>query len=125
MYQGLSNVMRKLSLEMRDSPWRPMRRGRVEVLLAQLLLLAVGGISGVVAQQVAPSPSPTNLEQMPIPPVAPDFRAERKALPSLSRVGVDMNRQHPLSLRDALALALELTELTTRVSPRQPFMSGP
>lgn len=107
MYQGLSNVMRKLSLEMRDSLWRPMRRGRVEVLLAQLLLLAVGGTSGVVAQQVAPSPSPTNLEQIPIPPVAPDFRAERKALPSLSRVGVDMNRQHPLSLRDALALALE------------------
>jgi HAE1 family hydrophobic/amphiphilic exporter-1 len=33
--------------------------------------------------------------------------APQKPLPELSRVGVDMNRQQPLSLRDALSMALE------------------
>lgn len=47
------------------------------------------------------------MQQLPIPPVAPDFRAEQKPLPDLNRVGVDMNQQHPLSLREALSLALE------------------
>src|SRR5258705_6728773 len=99
--------MREPSLEIGIPPRRLKTRGKGKVLMAQLVLLAVGGVSAVVAQEVAPSPAPTNLEQMSIPSVAPDFRAERKPLPSLIRVGVDMNRQHPLSLRDALALALE------------------
>lgn len=46
-------------------------------------------------------------EQLPVPKIAPDFRAPQKPLPELSRVGVDMNRQRPLSMREALALALE------------------
>jgi outer membrane protein TolC len=33
--------------------------------------------------------------------------AQQKPLPELGRVGVDVNRQRPLSLRDALSLALE------------------
>jgi HAE1 family hydrophobic/amphiphilic exporter-1 len=33
--------------------------------------------------------------------------AQQKPLPDLNRVGVDMNRQRPLSLRDALSMALE------------------
>ena len=33
--------------------------------------------------------------------------AQQKPLPELDRVGVDMNRQRPLSLRDALSMALE------------------
>ncbi|HEU0252955.1 MAG TPA: TolC family protein [Pyrinomonadaceae bacterium] len=47
------------------------------------------------------------MKQLPVPKIAPEFRAPQKPLPELSRVGVDMNRQHPLSLREALALALE------------------
>ena len=47
------------------------------------------------------------MQQLPVPPVAPDFRAPQKPLPELNRVGVDMNRQHPLSLREALSMALE------------------
>src|SRR5262245_16634742 len=50
---------------------------------------------------------PTPMQQLPIPPVAPDFRAPQKPLPELNRVGVDMNQQHPLSLREALSMALE------------------
>ena len=33
--------------------------------------------------------------------------AAQKPLPEMSRVGIDMNRQQPLSLRDALSMALE------------------
>ena len=35
------------------------------------------------------------------------FSPAQKPLPELGRVGVDMDRQQPLSLREALALALE------------------
>ncbi|HEX5965340.1 MAG TPA: TolC family protein [Pyrinomonadaceae bacterium] len=46
------------------------------------------------------------VEQLPVPPVAPDFRAPQKPMPELNRVGVDMNRQRPLGLREALSMAL-------------------
>ena len=47
------------------------------------------------------------MQQLPVPKIAPDYRPSEKPLPELSRVGVDMNRQRPLSLRDALSMALE------------------
>jgi len=79
-----------------------------------LVLLVVVSVASVAtaqqpAQQPAPSPSPETdtIKQMPVPPVAPEFRAAQKPLPELNRVGVDMNRPHPLSLRDAISLALE------------------
>ncbi len=65
--------------------------------IVALIVFALGAHSIAIAQ----------VEQLPVPPVAPDFRAPQKPLPELSRVGVDMNRQQPLSLRDALAMALE------------------
>jgi HAE1 family hydrophobic/amphiphilic exporter-1 len=49
------------------------------------------------------SPSPQNLV---VPAIAPEYRAEQKPLPELGRVGVDMNRQTPLPLREALSMAL-------------------
>ncbi|HLO00272.1 MAG TPA: TolC family protein [Pyrinomonadaceae bacterium] len=51
-----------------------------------------------------PSPSPQDLQ---VPAIAPDFHPAQKPLPELGRVGVDMDHQRPLSLREALALALE------------------
>ena len=62
-----------------------------------ILLVLVCGSGAVSAQEI---------KQLPVPPVAPDFRAPQKPLPELNRVGVDMNRQHPLGLRDALSMAL-------------------
>jgi outer membrane protein TolC len=62
-----------------------------------ILLVLVCGSGAVSAQDI---------RQLPVPPVAPDFRAPQKPLPELNRVGVDMNRQHPLGLRDALSMAL-------------------
>jgi outer membrane protein len=62
-----------------------------------VLLILIGGCGLARAQQI---------EQLPVPPVAPDFRAPQKPMPELNRVGVDMNRQRPLGLRDALSMAL-------------------
>ena len=49
----------------------------------------------------------SEMQQLQVPPVAPDFKAPSKPLPDLQRVGVDLNQQRPLSLREALAMALE------------------
>jgi outer membrane protein TolC len=85
--------------------------------LALVLLLAFIPTS-VAAQQVNPSPTPeaeptpsasptpTN-QSLPIPPIAPNSRATRPMLPELGRIGVDMDQQRPLSVREALAMALE------------------
>ncbi len=71
--------------------------------LIRSLIFALCAVSVVTAQQGEPS----QIQQLPVPKIAPDFRAPQKPLPELSRVGVDMNRQRPLSLREALSLALE------------------
>jgi len=42
-----------------------------------------------------------------VPAIAPEFHPAQKPLPELGRIGVDMDRQRPLTLREALALALE------------------
>lgn len=66
----------------------------------RILLLIVLGVSSIAnAQQ--------DIKKLPVPTIAPDFRAPQKPLPELSRVGVDMNNQRPLSIREALAMALE------------------
>ena len=51
---------------------------------------------------VAPAELPTEP-----PPVAPNFEAPVRPLPSAERVGVDITDQAPLSLNDAIALALQ------------------
>ncbi|MGH9932404.1 MAG: TolC family protein, partial [Pyrinomonadaceae bacterium] len=59
-----------------------------------------------MAQEISPASSPSP-QELQVPPIAPDFHPEQKPWPQLGRVGVDMDRQKPLSLREALALALE------------------
>ncbi len=52
--------------------------------------------------------TPTPLPSLPeLPAIAPDYHPAQKPLPELGRVGVEMDRQKPLSVREALALALE------------------
>jgi HAE1 family hydrophobic/amphiphilic exporter-1 len=46
-------------------------------------------------------------EDIKVPAVAPNYRAENRTLPDLGRVGVDATNQHPMTLRDALTMALE------------------
>ncbi|HEX8186978.1 MAG TPA: TolC family protein, partial [Pyrinomonadaceae bacterium] len=55
------------------------------------------GTSGVTPAELPTEP----------PPVAPNFEAPSRPLPSAERVGVDMSEQAPLSLNDAIALALQ------------------
>ena len=64
-----------------------------------LIIFTLGLASAAVAQQ--------EMQQLQVPPVAPDFKAPQKPLPELNRVGVDLSQQRPLSLREALAMALE------------------
>jgi HAE1 family hydrophobic/amphiphilic exporter-1 len=73
-----------------------------------LLFVLFGLLSGVTAlgQESTPSPSPAPAE-LQVPVIAPDFHPNQKPLPELGRVGVDMDRQKPLSLREALAMALD------------------
>jgi len=76
----------------------------------RILLLVVFTLSawaGGSAQQSATTADPSKMDQLPVPKIAPDFRAPQKPMPELNRVGVDMNRQRPLSLREALSMALE------------------
>src|SRR6267143_2321838 len=73
--------------------------GRAAVLT---FLLAIFSFTAI-AQEPSPSPSPQELQ---VPAVASDFHPAQKPLPELSRVGVDMDRQRPLSMREALAFAL-------------------
>lgn len=60
----------------------------------------------VIGQTETATPSPTP-QELQVPAIAPDFHPAQKPLPELGRVGVDMDRQKPLSIREALALALE------------------
>jgi outer membrane protein TolC len=59
-----------------------------------------------LGQETTPAPLPTPGE-FQVPAIAPDFRPDQKPLPELGRVGVDLDRQKPLSLREALAMALD------------------
>ena len=79
---------------------------------------------------VAPSPTtqvndvqnttPENLQG--VPQIAPQYRFQDRSLPELGRVGVDLMMQRPLTLREALELALvnnkdiEVQRETTRIS---------
>lgn len=63
---------------------------------------------------VEPSPSPTPIFAVPPallpddpPPVAPDFQAPLRPLPSSDRIGVDTTNQLSLSLEEAIEMALK------------------
>jgi HAE1 family hydrophobic/amphiphilic exporter-1 len=42
-----------------------------------------------------------------VPSIAPNYQSEDRSLPDLGRVGVDMTEQKPLTVREAIAMALE------------------
>jgi HAE1 family hydrophobic/amphiphilic exporter-1 len=76
---------------------------------AILSVLIIGSSMAVWAQEptASPIPPPTTERILTVPPMAMDYRANAsKPLPELSRVGVSMDDQKPLTLRDAIAMAL-------------------
>lgn len=65
-----------------------------------------GGTTGAPGSNVGTSPvAPAQLPTEP-PPVAPNYQAPPRPLPSAERVGVNVNDQMSLALNDAIALAL-------------------
>jgi HAE1 family hydrophobic/amphiphilic exporter-1 len=86
-----------------------------------ILILFLLSFAQVKAQDTVPTPTPTpaptdwvvdtqnvkpeNLQN--VPQVAPQFQSDEKALPDLGLVGVDMMQQRPISLKEAITLALE------------------
>lgn len=58
---------------------------------------SVGNSTGVAPTDLPPEP----------PPIAPNFEAPVRPLPSAERVGVDVSNQLPISLQDAITLALQ------------------
>jgi HAE1 family hydrophobic/amphiphilic exporter-1 len=81
----------------------------IRLVISKLQVVVLFGLlfSGkAAAQDVAPLPSPAP-QELQVPAIAPEFHPAQKPLPELGRVGVDMDKQKPLSLREALALALE------------------
>jgi HAE1 family hydrophobic/amphiphilic exporter-1 len=79
-------------------------RFAISLAFFAFIFLPVGNNASTLAQEPSPSPSPPELQ---VPAIAPEFHPAQKPLPELSRVGVDMDRQRPLTIREALALALE------------------
>lgn len=55
---------------------------------------------------ISPGIAPSELPTEP-PPIAPNFEAPPRPLPSAERVGVDIANQLPLSLEEAISLALQ------------------
>ncbi len=91
-------------------------------LLSALIFTVFVGLGVVNAQDATPTPTPTptpaaeqpadkqNVEPEDlkgVPAIAPDYRSEDRTLPDLGRVGVDMTDQKPLTLAEAITLALE------------------
>ena len=87
---------------------RSQRSSPLPVLLALLVFVVCFSSLRLSARAQAPTPTPSPAPpELQIPAIAPDFNPAQKPLPELGRVGVDMARQKPLALREALALALE------------------
>lgn len=71
----------------------------------------------VFGQDPTPTPTPTpapadRQDVRPeslrgVPEIAPEYRQDDRSLPDLGRVGVDLLRQRPLSMNEAIKLALE------------------
>jgi len=82
------------------------------------LILSVLIVGTACGQDSVPTPTPTPLvdngvqnvqpeDLNGVPAIAPDYRSEDRTLPDLGRVGVEMTDQHPLTLQEAITLALE------------------
>jgi len=76
--------------------------GKAAVAVIAFLLCSLTTLAQTPTPTAAPSP-----QELQIPTIAPDFNPAQKALPELGRVGVEMDLQRPISVREALAMALE------------------
>ncbi|MCA1623916.1 MAG: TolC family protein [Acidobacteria bacterium] len=90
-------------------------------LFSVILFVFLLSFTEIKAQDASPSPTP-KVEEMQkiddkqnvqpenlqgVPKIAPNYQSDDKTLPDLGLVGVDLMQQKPLSLKEAIALALE------------------
>jgi len=92
------------------------------------LLLASAAVAGAQTTVSDPTPTPTPTPsdvKLPddlkgVQQVAPNYRSDDRSLPELDRVGVDVTKEHPLTLSESIELALsnnkdiEITRRTSR-----------
>lgn len=86
-----------------------LRRSVISFAVFAFIFFSIGGMISTSAQEASPTPSPSP-QDLQVPSIAPEFNPQRpaqKPLPELGRVGVEMELQRPISVREALALALE------------------
>ncbi|CAN5632064.1 hypothetical protein BH24ACI3_BH24ACI3_02780 [soil metagenome] len=84
------------------------------LIFGLILLLSLAAFPAF-AQDPTPSPTPFASDKQGITPetidgvpaIAPNFSSDERVLPDLGRVGVDMAAQRPMTVREAVALALE------------------
>ena len=104
------------------------------------ILFCASVIASAQNPVLTPVPSPTRIPvQLPDEPmpVAPKFEAVIRPLPSADRIGVDVSDQLPISLQDAIKLALQnnndidaskidvkIAEYGLQASQGQPFLQS-
>lgn len=88
-------------------------------VITSVIFALLAGAAAVSAQNPTPSPTPTAVPQaldrqqvapeqlQGVPAIAPGYSSEDRSLPDLGRVGVDMADQKSLTLREAIAMALD------------------
>jgi HAE1 family hydrophobic/amphiphilic exporter-1 len=91
-------------------------------LFILFIFIILAGFVNASAQDVTPTPTPTPTpppvtvpdtqtvkpeDLKGVPAIAPNYQSEDRSLPDLGRVGVDMTEQKPLTVREAITMALE------------------
>lgn len=80
-------------------------------ILTFVILILTAGVG--FAQDPTPTPTGNDVQKVApedikgVPPIAEKYRSDERALPDLGRIGVDMLDQRPLTLAEALELALQ------------------
>jgi len=87
---------------------KPFASSAVKFFLVITAFLAIGAHARAQEPTAVPSPPRVPEQTLKVPAIAIDYRANaNQPLPNLNRVGVDTNEQQPLTLREAIALALQ------------------
>lgn len=79
---------------------------RVFLTISIIFLTSLGIAAQVPTPSPVPSPTPAELPT-DVPPIAPNFQGETRPMVSVERVGVDSANQLPLTLEEAIQMALE------------------
>lgn len=105
----------QMSLSFKKPFWGVLCSGAaVRAAILVFLLAGIALAQDPQEERPLPSPTPIRIDRVPPanlpdepPPVAPDFSAPQRPLPGSERVGVDQANQMPLTLEQAVRMALD------------------